>query len=1043
MIRILLASLFLFIATLANAQEPIRFARTPDISPDGKTVAFSYLGDLWLVDVNGGVARHLTMHEKHDFNPVFSPDGQWIAFSSNRHGQYDVFVTHVKGGRPRRLTYDSADDHPVSWAPDSKSILFMSVRNQDLPFRAELFSIPLEGGAVRQISAFEGRDGNYSPKSDKIAFVRGPGTWYRKGYQGSSNDDIWISNADGTNNRRFTTHKGQDSYPQWSNDAKTIYYVSDVAGGLANIVKQSVEPDSKPVAVTSHKDEFVRRMRMCANGQTIVYECGPDLYVHSIKEGKSRKLKIEVHADDKFNVEAVKTFTNGATEFAWSPSEKHVALVVHGEIFLMDRTGGKARRLTDSPGFDHGIAWAPDGRRILFLSDRNGNEDIYSLEPDDPDHPNLVEAHRFKVKQLTNTPEAELGITFSQDGTRVLFLRAGKLMQMDADGLNEKVLVQDGQIFDYEWSPDGQWICYARMDGSFASELFIIPSVGATVKNPARNVTRFATYNGGVAWSRSGNRIAFISHRKGNTPSAYVMALQKPAGPGAMFAKDIDWDNIHLRVKQPAGMTINECAISGDGSKIAFRGTMDETEDLWLADANGGAVLRLTTGNMKPTQITWSKFFPSQIYFRDTNGNLRAVLIGGQTPIINIVPFSARMTIRQDELFQEMFDQSWRALNETFYDKNFHGANWKQVREKYRPLVAHCGLKEDLYALVSLMLGELNASHLGISGNLGSPEQQTAELGLIFDRDHPGPDLKIAEIVKGGPADQRGINLKPGDRIVRIDGVELTEKTNLSRLLNDKVNEVITLHLAADPGAAGGKRRVEIRGINRAKLNDYMYERWIKKNADRVAELSKGKLGYIHIPNMTEPGLDRFVRSLYSDNFDKDGIVLDVRFNGGGFTHDQVLNYLTGKEHTIFSHRDGSSGLVLRSYDRKWSKPLTLLINNRSYSDAEIFPHAFRTWGLGKLVGEPTGGFVIGTRNGTLIDGSTFRMPRIGVHTIKGINMEKEGVMPDVLIEPHPDQLARGIDVQLEKAVEILTQDVAAWKKARPPAVGANGTPQP
>jgi tricorn protease len=380
-------------------------------------------------------------------------------------------------------------------------------------------------------------------------------------------------------------------------------------------------------------------------------------------------------------------------------------------------------------------------------------------------------------------------------------------------------------------------------------------------------------------------------------------------------------------------------------------------------------------------------------------------------------------------------------LNETFYDPNFHGADWKKVRTKYRDLVKHCAMKEDLYALVSLMIGELNASHMGISGNLGTPDQQTADLGLLFDPRHPGPDLKVVEIVKNGPADQRGINLRAGDRVIAIDGVKLTEKTSIAKLLNDKVGEVVTLHVTAPDGA--GKRRVEIRGQTRTKMNEPMYERWIAKNAQKVAELSKGKLGYIHIPNMQEPGLERFVRALYSDNFDKEGIVLDVRYNGGGFTHDQVLNYLTGKEHTIFSHRDGSSGLVLRSYDRKWTKPLVLLINNRSYSDAEIFPHAFRTWGLGKLVGQPTGGFVIGTRQVTLIDGSAFRTPRIGVHTIKGVNMEKEGVMPDILVEPHPDELARGIDRQLERAVEVLTSDVTAWKKTRPPQVGATGVISP
>ncbi len=1040
MSRFVFACAVLMVPMISWAQEPIRFARSPALSPDGKTVAFSYLGDLWTVDANGGVAHHLTMHEKHDFNPVFSPDGKWIAFSSNRHGQYDVFVIPVKGGRPKRLTFDSADDHVTGWSPDSQNILFMSAREINVPVQVELFSISINGGQPKRISVFEGRDGSYSPKGDRIAYVRGPGSWYRKGYQGSSNDDIWISDSDGSNNKQFTTHKGQDSFPMWSSDGKTLYYVSDVAGGLANIVSQ--EPDGKPVALTQHKDDFVRRARICANGEAIVYECGADIYVYSIKDKVSRKLGIEVNADDKAGSETIKTFTTGASEFSWSPDEKHSAFVVHGEIFLMPRNGGKAKRLTDHPAFDHGIAWSPDGKRILFLSDRSGHEDIYALESDDPEHPDIVGAHTYKVKQITNTSEPEMGVSFSPDGTRVAFVRAGKLMTMSPDGKNEKEIVGDRQVFDYEWSPDGRWICYAGMDGSFASELFIILATGANAADPARNITRFATYNGGVTWSRTGNKITFISMRKGNEFSAYVMSLQRPPALGTAPGKEIDWDNIHLRVKHPAGLKTNECAISGDGTKIAFRGISDETEDLWMASTDGGAVQRLTTGNLKPTQITWSRYFPGQIYFRDGTGNLRAVMVGGPAVIgPNIVPFNAKMTIRQEDLFQEMFDQSWRALNENFYDPNFHGADWKRIRTKYRDLVPHCVMKEDLYDLVTLMLGELNASHLGISGNLSTPDQPTADLGLLFDPRYPGPDLRILEIVKGGPADQRGINLRAGDRIIGIDGVALTPNVNVSKLLNDKVGEVVALQVANAEGTS--KRRVEVRGENRAKLNEPLYERWIARNAQKVAELSKGKLGYIHIPNMQEPGLERFVRALYSDNFDKEGLVLDVRYNGGGFTHDQVLNYLTGKEHTIFIHRDGTSGMVMRSYDRKWTKPLVLLINNRSYSDAEIFPHAFRTWGLGKLVGQPTGGHVIATRQITLIDGSAFRTPRIGVHTIKGVNMEKEGVMPDIIIDPHPDELARGIDRQLERAVEVLTADVATWKKSRPPAVGANGMGNP
>ena len=649
--RFILVAVLFLLPIAAFAQEPIRFARTPAISPDGKTVAFSYLGDLWTVDANGGVAQHLTMHEKHDYNPVFSPDGKWIAFSSNRHGQYDVFVIPVKGGRPKRLTYDSADDHPCGWSPDSQNVLFMSGREIDLPAKVELYTVSINGGQPKRISVFEGRDGSYSPDGKRIAYVRGPGTWYRKGYRGSSNDDIWICDADGSKNRQITNHNGQDSYPMWSTDGKTLFYVSDVTGGLANLTKISLDDlrrdhgsgrpsAAKPSRITRTTASSAAPHR-AANGKWIAYECGPDIWIYSVKDGKSRKLNIEVNADERAGAESFKTFTTGATEFVWSPDERHIAVVVHGEIFLMTRAGGKTKRLTDNPAFDHGIAWAPDGRKILFLSDRGGQEDIYSLESDDPEHPDLMSAHKFKTKQITNTPEAEFGISFAPDGGRIAFLRAGRLMTMDPDGKNEKILVADRNVFDYEWSPDGRWLCYAGMDGSFASELFIIPTTGATQQDPPRNITRFATYNSGVTWSRTGNKLAFISQRKGTTTglSAYVMSLQKPAAAGTFPGKDIDWDNIHLRVKQPTAMATTECAISGDGSKIAFRAASDGNEDLWLANTDGGAVLRLTTGNLRPTQIQWSRLFPSQIYFRDGNGHFRAVMIGGLDHVRSRTPF--------------------------------------------------------------------------------------------------------------------------------------------------------------------------------------------------------------------------------------------------------------------------------------------------------------------------------------------------------------------------------------------------------------------
>ncbi len=571
-----------------------------------------------------------------------------------------------------------------------------------------------------------------------------------------------------------------------------------------------------------------------------------------------------------------------------------------------------------------------------------------------------------------------------------------------------------------------------------------MPSTGATTDNPRRNVTRYATYNGDVTWSHNGKWIAFLSERRGSA-NLYVLPLQKPAAPGFSERGSIlsgpsvaiDWEDIHLRAVAAAPVTAATAAISPDGGKIAFRDAKDH--DLWVASSNGGQLTRLTTGHSAPRQIVWSKprshlsALGDVIYFLDRGGNIHLVRAsGGSGPPL---PFRIKMRVRTEEQWLEMFDQTWRYLAEHFYDAAFHGRDWDAVKKKYRPLVKHVAMKEDLYSLLYLMMGELNASHLGVGGYGTFPDEETADLGLIFAEDYRGRGLKIAEILKRGPADRRGLNVKAGEYILNIDGVELTDKTDLSQLLNGKAGEGVALQVASKPTAAAKERRsVTLSAVSRRSIAPLMYDRWVEHNARRVAELSNGKLGYIHIPSMDEEGLDRFVRSLYSDNYDKEAIVLDVRFNGGGFTHDQILNYLGSREHTIFKERDGGQGLVLRSTDRKWNKPLILLINNRSYSDAEIFPNAFRTLGLGKLVGQATAGHVIGRTQVRLIDGSSLLIPRIGVYTMKGVNMEKEGVQPDVVVAEHPDQLAKGVDAQLDKAVEVLRNDVVAWKKKNQPS---------
>jgi tricorn protease len=1040
------------IAAYAPAQDPIRFGRTPDISPDGKLVVFSYLGDLWTVEAIGGVARPVTMHEAHDFFPCFSPDGRRIAFSSNRHGQYDVYVVPVQGGRPTRLTFDSGHDYVMGWTPDGKNVVFSSTRSTGYPYSFESYTVPADGGQERRLPLDEAKEAYVAPGGKQLVYVSGSGLWSRRGYRGSSNDDLWLANADGTAVKRLTTFDGQDTSPMWSPDGSRVYYVSEHQSprGCANVVFQDLAAPGSPTALTKHADESVRRARISGNGEWIVYECGADLWVVGTKGAAPRKLAIEVHADDKANTERVTTFTRDATGYALSPDENHAVVVVHGELFLtkLSTPPGKATRLTENPAFDTAPVWSPDGRKVLFSSDRSGVIDLYLLEHDDPDHPEVTRAHKHKATRLTDDRDEETAATFAPNGKKVAFLRSGKLWTMDPDGSGQKPLVEATRVFDYDWSPDGKWIAYARTDGSFASELYLVPADGSA---KPQNVSRYATYNGEVTWSQTGGKIGFISQRRGLF-AMHVLALQKPAAgavsPLAAIAaspSDIDWDDLHLRVTRPASMSAESGAISPDGSMVAFRNTTNG-DDLWVANADGGGVGRVTSGDQAPRFIQWSKKMPGTIYFLNKNGELRATranlgFTGPSGPSGEPMKFgfSATLTVRRAEEYAEMFAQSWRLIADGYYDAGHHGTDWKAVRAKYAPLVGHVAAKEDLYALISLMLGELNSSHLGIGGKLPTPDEPTADLGLVFDETFRGPGLKVAEVLKRGPADRRGLGLRAGDVVLAIDGTELAGKANVSRLLNGKVGEAVTLVVTGDPSDPKARRRVEVVAAARTRISQLMYERWVAKNVEQVSKQSNGTIGYIHVPSMDEDGLEQFVRSLYSDNFDKDAVVLDVRYNGGGFTHDAVLNYLSGREHTVFRQRNGGEGLVFRNYDRKWTKPAAVLVNNRSVSDAEIFPHAFRAMGLGKVIGQATGGQVIGTGEVKLIDGSWFNLPRTGIYTTRGVNMEKEGVVPDVPVEMDPADRAKGIDTQLTKSVEVLKADVVAWKKARgqtPPAGG-------
>ena len=424
----------LSIVSVCLAQEPITFARSPDISPDGRQVVFSYKGDIWIVDAIGGVARPITTHEAHDIAPCFSPDGRSIAFSSNRHGSYDVFVVSVAGGRPKRLTFDSGNEAVTGWTPDGKAVLYASNRGDEFPAHTDMYKIDVAGGHEQRLTTTEARQGVMSPDGTKLAYVRGPGFSYRKGYRGSANDDIWVSNADGSAPSRFTDFSGEDIAPMWAADGRSIYYVSECLGTPANIVRRRLDSPGKPERITDHTADGVRLARISADGNWIVYECGTDLWITSTSGGPARKLAIEIHSDDKENNEHYLNSSQGISEYALSADERSVVFTLMGDLYLSPTSGGKATRLTDRAANDHAPVWSPDGKKIVFSSDVGGFEDLYLLEPDDPEHSTLARARKFKTQRLTFTPDTEMGVSFSPDGKKIAFIQNGQLWTMEPDG---------------------------------------------------------------------------------------------------------------------------------------------------------------------------------------------------------------------------------------------------------------------------------------------------------------------------------------------------------------------------------------------------------------------------------------------------------------------------------------------------------------------------------------------------------------------------------------------------------------------------------
>ncbi len=1042
-------------AALADA---ILNARGPSPSPDGSEIAFSYMGDVWKVAAGGGRAERLTVHEAYDDLPVWSPDGEWIALSSNRNGNDDVFVIPSSGGAPVQLTCHSTWDAVQCWRRDGSSVLFTSSRDT-LEF--ELFEVAADGGMPRRVIKDRAYNVSLSPDGRWIAFTMGRSTWWRKYYRGSAARDIWIRAIDGGTSHRLVESEYNDDRPMWGADGRTIYFMSERADSVTNIWKIEVDLPAPggdgeprvaeaPVQVTRHQSDGVQYARISEDGTLIAYEWDARVWKLPIPGGAPSEVRIEAPSDLKWN-DDLRLSLSSATEFAMSPDEDQLALVCRGEVFVCsfkDGEAGRATRITETAAREKDVAWSPDGETLYFVSDTDGAAyDIYAATSTDEGEARLSKALRRETVRLTDSPENDFLPVVSPDGESIAYKHGDRyLWLMDADGGNKRQVLPDADVLHASWSPDGQWIALSRTTMGHKEDIFILPSDGGE----AINVSEHPNDDFQPRWTEDGKRLSFASRTDNGQYTLKYMWLtredywkteeereedaeKEDADAGEdddeeaeeeedeeAVTVEIDFEGLNERTVTVMNMRggYDFYAQTGDGHYFAFRSGTLGSADLWIVDWEGNRLSQVSQGGSSPERLWWDDSGETCYYL--SRGRIKTVSIdtdSGEITKKGSVGFSAKMTVDVPAERAQMFSEAWRMLWNGFYDPEFHGADWPGVRERYEPLAMAAYTEQEFRTVVREMIGELSASHLGIY-KYGGGGVNTGRLGIYRDEGHEGPGVLVRKVIEDGPAERAGI--VPGEVIVSIRGREIGAGENYHCLLTDTVDEEIWIEVA---DSAGGKnaREARLRPVSGGRVRNLVYEQWVRENRATVEERSGGRLGYLHIAGMGTGNLFQFEEDLFAQGEGKDGLVVDIRGNGGGSVHDGILRYLDRRNYgyTVSRTRPASMN-PLELYE----EDLVLIIDESCYSDAEIFPMGWKALGLGPVVGVPTHGSVIGTNDLELIDGTMFRVPGSGWFDLTGKNLENWGIPPDVFVEDMPEDAGSGIDRQLDRAIEVLLEEI-------------------
>jgi tricorn protease len=1045
------------LATVLFAQtvsaEPIRFARYPHVSNDG-TIAFSYHGDIWLVNADGSNPRRLTAHIARDINPRFSPDGRTIAFSSNRMGNNDVYVVPVSGGEPRQLTWHSGDDVVLYWTPDGKGIVIATGRGAN-PWGAPLHVVPLEGGLPTPLGMDVGRSGMMKQDATMVAFNRTNMTYWRKGYRGNNSTDIdvldlksgevkQITDTNLDNFRTFT----QDAHPMWGADGM-IYFLSE-RDGTFNIWRVAAGGGA-PAQVTKHNRDGVQFPSISPDGKRIVYENEFELWTLEVPSGQPRKITVDLAFDPKHNQVQFLTSNNQADGFAPSPSGDFLAVDWHGEVFLVptESETGEKTQITRSSWRDRLQQYAPDGKSLAYITDESGEEEIW-----------LHDFAGGNKKKLTTHESFKQGFTWSPTSGKIAFAAANKLFEIDvvAGRSSEVANNPDGGFNGVSYSPDGKYVLYSRGDADLNTDIYALDVATKQEHNLTSNPFR----DSGGQITPDGRWLVFSSNRDAGVNHLFVVSLRRLAqdpddptvranarrggraggGPDSTAAAAptvIESEGISRRAIQITTGTnpVGSYFLARDGRTIYFTSTDNEGPGLFQIGIDGKDRRRVAAGNFNGLEVSADR---RVIFYRQgggggggRGGRGGGAGQGGGGDIMKLtlqnptrptrVAFNFRVTVDDRAEWEQLFEEAWRVMKYRFYDPDMHGKDWAAIKRTYKPLLKYAGSNEDVYDLANEMIGELNASHTGVSGPPSvdiADVNQTRHLG--FELEPASGKYRISHIYQNGPADKEWLSLAKGDFVQAIDGQKLEAGFNYWKLLNETVNDYVPVQVSKSADGTGA-RTVRIKATTQGDINNLKYEEWIAKNRAFVEKESRGEVAYVHIRSMNQPSLEKF-RNEIDQFWNRKGIVIDIRYNGGGNIDQELLDILERRPYEYWNSRWGSRAAGRRPR-QAIAGPKVMLTNWRSASDSEVTPQGFRDLGLGRIVGNPTAAAVIATGSYNLINGGSIRTPGSKVMTYDptkpnnyGINLENFGVAPDVMVKNTAMDELRGFDRELKAAVD-------------------------